>query len=84
MSENIEFEVEVLTALHAGRKIDAIKKLRSLRGIGLQEAKALVDSYEGGYASESASVQKADSKSSVAKLLFCGLIIYLVYMFFTR
>ena len=82
MSVNIEFEPEVLTALNAGRKIDAIKTLRSLRGIGLQEAKELVDSYDDKQASEGASVQKVDSNFSVVKLLLVGLVIYLVYTLF--
>ncbi len=84
MSANIEFEPEVLTALNAGRKIDAIRKLRSLRGIGLQEAKALVDHYVDEQAPESASVQQVSGNFSVAKLLFVGLAIYLVYMLFAR
>lgn len=82
MSVNVEFEPEVLTALHAGKKIDAIKTLRSLRGIGLKEAKGLVDSYEDEHAPEGASVQQVEGHFSVAKLLFIGLIIYLIYMFF--
>lgn len=82
MSESVEFEPEVLTALNAGRKIDAIKALRSLRGIGLNEAKVLVDRYVDENAPHGGPVQKVDSNFSVAKLLFVGLIIYLVYMFF--
>ncbi|WP_372737007.1 ribosomal protein L7/L12 [Neptunomonas sp.] len=82
MSESAEFEPEVLTALNAGRKIDAIKALRSIRGIGLNEAKALVDRYVDENAPQGGPVQKVDSNFSVAKLLFVGLIIYLVYMFF--
>lgn len=84
MSAHIEFEPAVLTALHAGRKIDAIKTLRSIRGIGLKEAKALVDSYAEAHASENESVEAVDSNSSVTKLLLVGLLIYLVYMFFER
>lgn len=84
MSVNIEFEPEVLTALNAGRKIDAIKKLRSLRGIGLQEAKALVDHYVNEQAPESVSVSRVNGNFSVAKLLLVGLAIYLVYTFFAR
>lgn len=82
LSTHIEFEPEVLSALNAGRKIDAIKTLRSLRGIGLKEAKELIDNYVDEHASEGASVQKVESNVSVAKLLFIGLIIYLVYKFF--
>jgi ribosomal protein L7/L12 len=82
LSTHVEFEPEVLTALNAGRKIDAIKALRSLRGIGLKEAKELIDSYADTHKSESKSIEVAESNFSVAKLLFVGLIIYLVYKFF--
>lgn len=82
MSADVEFEPEVLTALNAGRKIDAIKTLRSLRGIGLKEAKELIDSYSETHASEDKSIEPAESNFSVAKLLFVGLIIYLAYKFF--
>lgn len=84
MSVNVEFEPEVLTALHAGRKVDAIKTLRSLRGIGLIEAKGLIDRYVDEHAAEGVSVQKSDCNVSVVKLLVVGLIIYVVYTFFKR
>ncbi len=45
----VEFDqdlpVEVVAALERGRKIEAIKLLRELRGIGLKEAKGAVDDY---------------------------------------
>ncbi|WP_051221518.1 ribosomal protein L7/L12 [Neptunomonas japonica] len=82
MSTHVEFEPEVLTALNAGRKIDAIKALRSLRGIGLKEAKELIDSYADAHKSEGKPIEVTESNFSVAKLLFVGLIIYLVYKFF--
>lgn len=46
MSEQ-PLEPEVLAALEAGRKIDAIKELRAQRGIGLKEAKEIIDRHEG-------------------------------------
>jgi hypothetical protein len=36
---------DVIQALAQGRKIDAIKRLRALKGLGLAEAKALVDAH---------------------------------------
>lgn len=41
----IELEAEVITAIENGKKVDAIKKLREIRGIGLKESKELVDLY---------------------------------------
>ena len=45
MNDNFEKEPEVVSAINEGRVVDAIKKLRASRGIGLKEAKDLVDSY---------------------------------------
>ena len=36
---------DVLEAVHAGRKVEAIKRLREHRGMGLKEAKEAVDDY---------------------------------------
>lgn len=36
---------DVIEAIHANRKIEAIKRLREHRGIGLKEAKQAVDVY---------------------------------------
>jgi ribosomal protein L7/L12 len=83
LNTHVEFEPEVLTALNAGRKVDAIKKLRSLRGIGLKEAKELIDSYAETHKPEGRAIKAAKSDFSVARLLFVGLVIYLAYKFFS-
>ena len=41
----IELEPEVIEAIESGKKVDAIKILRKIRGIGLKESKELVDLY---------------------------------------
>lgn len=43
MSQIPELEADVLAALNSGKKVTAIKLLRAHRGIGLKEAKMLVD-----------------------------------------
>lgn len=40
-----ELPEDVRAALHAGRKIDAIKLLRGHRGIGLKEARQIIEIY---------------------------------------
>lgn len=45
MDTNPEFSAEVLAAIHGNRKIEAIKLLRQQRGVGLKEARDLVDTY---------------------------------------
>lgn len=82
MSELNELEPEVLTALNGGRKIDAIKTLRALRGIGLKEAKELVDEYSEQHNLTDSSVQKVSSNNGLIGLVFLGVTGYLVYYFF--
>lgn len=43
MVEDNQLSASVTEAIRSGRKIDAIKQLREERGIGLKEAKHIVD-----------------------------------------
>ncbi len=45
MSNEFENEPSVIVAIETGNKVQAIKELRKARGIGLREAKDLVDAY---------------------------------------
>jgi len=79
---NIELEQEVITAIQSGRKIDAIKRLRELRGIGLKESKDLVDSYCSQNIISSPSVQKINSGSRIIFLIICCIAVYSLYRYF--
>ena len=46
MNGQIELPADVIAELRANRKVSAIRKLRGHRGIGLKEAKELVEAYE--------------------------------------
>ena len=45
MSPETDLPDEVLAAIHASHKIEAIKLLRERRGLGLRDAKDAVDAY---------------------------------------
>ena len=45
MNSITDLPAEVVAAIEAGRKIDAIKLLREAKGLGLKEAKHEVDAY---------------------------------------
>ncbi len=45
MDTQSDLPAEVVQALHANRKVEAIKRLRELHGLGLKEAKDVVDTY---------------------------------------
>ena len=46
MNEQTDLPPDVISAIRAHRKIEAIKMLRELRGLGLKEAKDAVEAYE--------------------------------------
>ncbi len=45
MSEKLELDSDVVEEILNGRKVRAIKKLRETKGLGLKEAKVMVDTY---------------------------------------
>jgi len=79
---NTELEPEVIEAIQSGRKIDAIKKLRELRGTDLKEAKGLVDSYCKDNVIKSPSVEKVSSNNGLIFLIFLGIAAYFLYQYF--
>lgn len=45
MNENVKLDADIVEEIIKGRKINAIKKIRMTKGLGLREAKEMVDSY---------------------------------------
>lgn len=45
MNDSSDLPADVVNAILAGRKIEAIKLLREARGLGLKDAKHAVDAY---------------------------------------
>lgn len=76
---NEPLEPEVLSALNAGRKIDAIKALRAARGIGLKEAKDIIDRYEDKQPLNSDGVIQVKSGVSFRVILFVAALAYGAY-----
>lgn len=52
MNAETELSNDVVNAIRSGRKIEAIKLLRAERGLGLKEAKELVDAFNEKHPSE--------------------------------
>ena len=75
----IELEPEVVAAIRSGRKIEAIKKLREVRGLGLKEAKDLVDLYCSQNNIES--VSTSGSTASLGLVILVCDIGFLLYQF---
>jgi len=85
VNSEIELEPEVIAEIESGRKVTAIKKLRELRGIGLKEAKDIVDSYS--YKNPDLSSASTGSESSsgsgalIGFIMVFGALGYLIYKF---
>ena len=82
---NSEFKLpdDVLKAVHANRKIDAIKLLREHRNLGLKEAKHVIDAYMAKYP-HLVSAGRLREESGPGRIVVTGvlvLIIYLAYRF---
>ena len=85
MSTEIELPVDVIAEIQANRKVTAIKILRSHQGIGLKEAKEIVDAYIDAHPSSIRSSAQ-ESEGSVGRILILALgvgLIFAIYSYFT-
>ena len=80
MNTEDEFPSDVITPLHAGRKIDVIKLLREHRGIGLKEAKHDVETYARDNAATMPPAIK--SESSAGRLVMIVIILAVGYVIY--
>ena len=69
---------DVLAALHAHRKIEAIRLLREHRGLGLRDAKQTVDAYLAAHPRLTAS-RSDKAESGLGRLLVIGIIAAIAY-----
>ena len=84
---NKTLPVAAISALSRGNKIESIKLVREERGIGLKEAKDVVDEYVRTQPSLQATFAAAQAQSGRTALLWLAILIggaILLYVFFTR
>ncbi|WP_341501258.1 ribosomal protein L7/L12 [Gallaecimonas sp. GXIMD4217] len=74
-------EAEVVRAIKSGRKVEAIKTLRRLRGIGLKEAKELVELYARQNNLQSTLSQNTSQDGPISLVIIIGVIAFFVLMF---
>lgn len=81
MSDQQPLEPEVMAALAEGRKIEAIKILREKRGLGLKEAKELVEKHEDDIPSRSPNVgvTQIKNRNPLHILIFIAFLAYVAY-----
>lgn len=85
MTSEIELPEDVKTAIHANRKIEAIKRLREHRGIGLKESKQAVEEYIA-QLPPGVPTRSGQSDTGLGRLLIVGLcaaLAYLLYKYFS-
>lgn len=85
MSDETGLPDDVVAEIHANRKIEAIKRLREQRGIGLKEAKDAVDRYIS-QLPQGAIRPTQRTDSGLGRLLVVGagaMAIYLLYNYFS-
>jgi len=80
-----DLPADVLKAIEKGRKIEAIKLLREATGIGLANAKVLVDRAANRHAAKNPApviVDESGSGTPLLKMLFLATLIFALYHFF--
>ena len=86
--ENVALSEKVINEIKAGRKISAIKLLREEQGIGLKEAKVLIESH----INQNAEVKEAFeanqpaglSQERVLQLVVIIIVLLVVYYFYQK
>lgn len=85
MNNEMELPPDVLAEIQANRKVNAIKLLRAHQGIGLNEAKEIVDTYIETHPSTIRSSQQ-EAEGGFGRILLLALgvgLIYAIYKYFT-
>jgi ribosomal protein L7/L12 len=80
MSDKVTLETEVVNALQSGRKIEAIKQLRAIRGIGLKDAKELVDLYSSQNDIVISSVSGGSAKTIIKIIRFIVMVAFIAFV----
>ncbi|MFT4613473.1 MAG: hypothetical protein ACI9NT_000613 [Bacteroidia bacterium] len=85
MNTEIKLSADVIAEIQANRKVTAIKLLRAQQGIGLTEAKALVDAYTDKHQpSPNSGAQESEGGFGRILLLILGVgAIYALYSYFS-
>lgn len=85
MNTEIELPADVIAEIDGNRKVNAIKLLRAHLGVGLKEAKELVDAYTDEHpASPASGAQESEGSFGRILLLIIGVgVIYALYRYFT-
>jgi ribosomal protein L7/L12 len=68
-----DLPADVVEALSQGKKIEAIKRLRAVRSMGLKDAKDMVDAYAATDPVVQARLERVDAESKRTLMTYVGL-----------
>ncbi len=80
MNNETELPADVLDAIHARRKVEAIKLLRESAGIGLKEAKEAVEAYESHNPQKQDSSRSSGSETGIGRVILIIFVIAAIYV----
>lgn len=81
MYNETELEQDVVEALISGRKINAIKRLREHRNIGLKQAKETIERYIRDNPEVALRMKKTNSGNGLTLLIVIAVAGYLIYKY---
>ncbi len=81
-TSDMQISDRVLDAIDQGRKVEAIKILREETGLGLKEAKEIVDSIDNKRHPERASLPVEGGAGGMIKLIVTIIVLIAAYFFF--
>ena len=84
MMENSELSPEIIRAIEAGRKIDAIKQLRAERGIDLKEAKTIIDQEVAAYRQANPNYEERTRSGGFSTIIAFVMLAAILYFVFTE
>lgn len=84
MAEEEKLSATVMEAVRAGRKIEAIKRLRAERGLGLKEAKHIVDREFDAYRSVNPNAALQQDSGPWPLIFVVALIASAIYFFLAK
>ena len=84
MNDKAGLSTAVMGAIQSGRKIEAIKLIREERGIGLKEAKTLIDHKMAAYRANNPEAARAPGSGKLSLMVIIVLLTAVLYYFFDK
>ena len=84
MMEGSELSPEIMQAIEAGRKIEAIKLLRAERGISLKHAKTIIDQAVAAYRQANPEYEERSRSGGLSTIIAFVVLAAILYFVFSK